>query len=259
MAGPLRFHVRPALRNPSLVVALEGWNDAGEAASTALRYVQRQTAAEPLAELDCEEYFDFTVRRPQVSVTGGVVRELEWPVTEFFYGPADADSDLVIGIGVEPHLRWRSFSDQLLRVVEELQVNRVALLGAYLADVLYSRPVDVTGVASSPDLLAKVGIQPTQYEGPTGMVGVLGYRLRQAGCEVASFWAGLPHYINVSPNPRGSLALIEKLAEFIGLKIDLAPLQKAAAQCEERVSAMVAADPELTEYVRQLKRREFAQ
>jgi len=260
MAGPLRFHVRPALRNPSMVLALEGWNDAGEAASTAVRYVQRQCAAEELAELDCEDYFDFTVRRPQVTVTGGVVRELEWPVTEFFYGPADAESDLVIAVGVEPHLRWRSFSDQLLRIVEELSINRVALLGAYLADVLYSRPVAVTGVASSPDLLAKVGVEPTpQYEGPTGMIGVLGCRLREAGCEVASFWAGLPHYISVSPNPRGSLALIEKLTDFIGLRIDLSPLQKAAAQCEERVSAMVAADPELTEYVRQLKRREFAQ
>ncbi len=242
-----------------MIIALEGWNDAGEAASTALRYIQKQIHAELLAELDCEEYFDFTVRRPHVTVDGGVVRDLEWPTTEFFYGPSDAKSDIVIAVGVEPHLRWRSFSDQFLAVVQELGITRVGLLGAYLADVLYSRPVEVTGVASSPDLLAKVGIEPTHYQGPSGMVGVLGYRFRTLGCEVASLWAGLPHYVNVSPNPRGSLALIEKLSEFIGLKIDLVPLRKAAAQCEERVSAMVAADPELSEYVRQLKRREFAQ
>ena len=253
----LRVHARPALRQPSLVLALEGWNDAGDAATTAVRYIAKQNAAECFAELDGEEYYDFTVRRPQVAVENGVVEDIEWPKGEFFSVPADSQSDLVLGVGVEPHLRWRSFCDEIIGLVDDLGIRRVALLGAYLADVLYSRPVAVSGVASSPDLLHKLAIEPTTYHGPTGMIGVLGYALRERGCEVASLWAGLPHYLNVSPNPRGSLALIEKLIEFLGLRIDLEPLRSAAAQCEERVSAMVAADPELAEYVRQLKRREF--
>ncbi len=250
---------QPELRKPTLVIALEGWNDAGEAATTAARYIARQNSGERFAELDGEEFYDFTVRRPQVEVDAGVVSKVTWPTNEFFSAPADAESDIVVGVGVEPHLRWRTFSDEVIGMVDDLGIQKVALLGAYLADVLYSRPVEVSGVASSPEVVSKLGIEPTTYHGPTGMIGVLGYRLREHGCEVASLWAGLPHYVNVSPNPRGSLALIEKLSEFVGLRVDLEPLRSAAAECEERVSAMVAADPELTEYVRQLKRREFAQ
>lgn len=259
MTGPLRVHHKPTLRNPSLVLALEGWNDAGEAATTAVRYIVKQSAAERFAELDGEPFYDFTVRRPQVTVEAGVVRDLEWPTNEFFHGPADAESEIVLGVGVEPHLRWHDFCEQILRVVDEFGIRRVALLGAFLADVLYSRPVTISGVASSPEILSKLAIDPTNYSGPTGMIGVLGYQLRERGLEVASLWAGLPHYINVSPNPRGSLALVEKLGEFVGLRVDLEPLRRAAAECEERISAMVAADPDLAEYVRQLKRREFAQ
>lgn len=255
----LRVSALPDLRAPTLVIALEGWSDAGEAATTALRYIAKQNSAESFAELDGEEYYDFTVRRPQVQVDAGVVHEMEWPTNEFFHAPANAETDVVLAVGVEPHLRWRSFSDEVIALAEDLGVKRVALLGAFLADVLYSRPVGVSGLASSAELLQKLAIEPTTYHGPTGMIGVLGYRFRERGYEVASLWAGLPHYINVSPNPRGSLALIEKLADFVGLRVDLEPLRSAAAECEERVSAMVAGDPELSEYVRQLKRREFAQ
>jgi predicted ATP-grasp superfamily ATP-dependent carboligase len=258
MSG-VRVFAQPELRKPTLVLALEGWNDAGEAATTAIRYIAKQNSGERFAELDGEDYYDFTVRRPQVAVDEGVVHEISWPTNEFFHAPADAESDVVLGVGVEPHLRWRTFSDEIIGLVDDLGIHKVALLGAFLADVLYSRPVEVSGVASSPAVLAKLAIEPTTYHGPTGMVGVLGYRLRERGCEVASLWAGLPHYVNVSPNPRGSLALIEKVSDFVGLRVDLEPLRGAAAECEERVSAMVAADPELSEYVRQLKRREFAQ
>jgi len=255
----LRVSAQPELRAPTLVLALEGWNDAGEAATTAVRYIAKQNSGERFAELDCEDYYDFTVRRPRVEVDAGVYHRFEWPTNEFFHAPANAESDIVLGVGVEPHLRWRTFSDQIIGLVDDLGIHKVALLGAYLAEVLYSRPVEVSGVASSKELLAKLAVQPTTYHGPTGMIGVLGHRLRERGCEVASLWAGLPHYVNVSPNPRGSLALIEKLSEFVGLRVDLEPLRRAAAECEERVSAMVAGDPELSEYVRQLKRREFAQ
>jgi hypothetical protein len=256
--------VRPTLREPALLLALEGWNDAGEAATTAVRFVAGEIGAAPLAEIDGEEYFDFTVRRPLVRVEDGIARGLEWPDCRFGYAAAPAapgaePRDLVTCDGVEPHLRWRDWSEHLLHLVDELGIRRVVLLGAFLGEVLYSRPVDVTGVASEPELLASLGVEPVRYAGPTGMIGVLGQRLRDRGCRVAALWAGLPHYVEVSPNPRGALALLERALPFLGIELDLEPLRSSARECEERISAMVSGDPELSEYVRELKRREFAQ
>jgi predicted ATP-grasp superfamily ATP-dependent carboligase len=255
---PLRFQVRPALREPALVLALEGWNDAGEAASTAARWIATETKAVPLAEIDPEEFYDFTVRRPEVTVEEGIVRRLEWPTSRFLYGACQG-RDLVVGLGIEPHVRWRAWSDQVLRVVREVGIRKVALLGAYLADVLYSRPVGVTSVASDEELLARLELEPVRYSGPTGMLGLLGSRLCEEGCQVLGLWAGLPHYIQLAPNARGALALVERVAPFLGLDFDLSPLQRSAGECEQRVSQMVSSDPELAEYVRELKRREFAQ
>jgi hypothetical protein len=181
--GPLRFHVRPALRDAALLIALEGWNDAGEAATTAVRFVANELGAAPLAEIDAEAYFDFTVRRPFSVVEDGVARGLEWPATRFRYAAARphgrvAGRDLVTCSGVEPHLRWRDWSDHVLRLVDAVGIQRVLLLGAFLGDVLYSRPVDVTGVASDAALLRELAVEPVRYAGPVGMIGVLGQRLR---------------------------------------------------------------------------------
>lgn len=260
--GPLRFHVHPTLHDPSLLLALEGWNDAGEAATTAVRFVADAIGAAPLAEIDAEEYFDFTVRRPLVTVEDGVARSLAWPSCRFAFAAAPAGReprDLVTCHGVEPHLRWRDWSDHVLALVDALGIRQIVLLGAFLGEVLYSRPVEVTGVASDATLLAALGVAPVRYAGPTGMIGVLGQRLRDRGCRVAALWAGLPHYVEVSPNPRGALALLERVLPFLGIPLDLAPLRASARECEDRISAMVSGDPELSEYVRELKRREFAQ
>jgi len=259
MPDALRMHVMPKLREPALLLAFEGWNDAGESASGAARYVERAVNAVPLAEIDGEEFFDFTVCRPRVRPGPGSAREVEWPGLRFRFGSLDGERDLVIGIGPEPHLRWRAFTNLAVRLVQQLGVRHVALLGAYLADVLYSRPVAITGFASAPELLERLQVAPSRYEGPTGIVGVLGERLQREGCEVLSLWAGLPHYISASPNPRGALALLQPLARHLGLKLDEEPLRGSAAEFEEKVNALVAEDPELAEYVRQLKRREFAQ
>jgi proteasome assembly chaperone (PAC2) family protein len=256
---PLRFFVRPDLRGASLVLAFEGWNDAGAAASSAVRFVERAIHAVPLAEIDCEEFLDFTVARPTVRLADGEARVVEWPHTRFHYGSIDLSRELVLGCGLEPHVRWRSFVDACLRLVEGLSIGRVVLLGAFLADVVYSRPVEVTGFASDPARLAALGAKRSGYEGPTGIVGVLAEGLRRMGVEVVSLWAGLPHYISAAPNPRGALALLHKLGELLGLKLDDEPLRREAASFEEKISALVAGDPELAEYVRQLKRREFAQ
>ena len=259
MNQSLRIHVEPTLSDPSMVAAFEGWGDAGEAATNAVRYVDAAIHSVPLAEIDGEEFLDLTVRRPLVRFGQDGMREIDWPATRFRYGSPDAAREVVAVQGIEPHLQWRKYCDLFAELVKRWKVRRVVLLGAYVADVVYSRPVGVTGFASADHLLEEIGVSASAYEGPTGIVGVLAERLRAEGVDVVSLWAGLPHYISASPNPRGALALVQKLTECTGMVIDEAPLRLEAAQFEEKISALVASDPELTEYVRQLKRREFAQ
>lgn len=259
MADALHLHVVPVLSGPVLVLAFDGWNDAGDSATTALRFIGDGLPMAPLAEIDPEEYYDFTVSRPTVRLGEDRVRQIEWPSFRFEYGSLQDRCDLILGIGGEPHLRWRSFCDDLLDLIDHLGVARVITLGAYLADVLYSRPVRVSGFAHPVETMDTLGIETSGYEGPTGIVGVLADRLRQRGIPVVSLWAGLPHYITVTPNPRGALALVQVLARTIDLPLDLAPLRDEAAEFEETIHQQVAANPALAEYVRELKKREFAQ
>ena len=156
------------------------------------------------------------------------------------------------------HLHWKAFIHEVESLIRVLRIRRVVLLGAFLADVLYTRPLKVSGFGP-PERLAELGVSPTDYQGPTGIVGVLGAELPKLGVEVTSFWAGLPHYITLSPNPRGMLALLHKLSGYLELPLDHSPLERQAAEFEEQVSKVVAADPELTAYIRELKRREFSQ
>lgn len=255
----LRLHVHPKLDAPALLLAFEGWNDAGEAATLAARSVARALGAAPLADLDAEDFYDFTVQRPRVELTDGGLRNIEWPRNRFLLGSLDADRELVVGLGIEPHLRWRTYSGLVVELARTLGVRRVVLLGAHLADVVYSRPVPVTGFASAPETLVRMGVEPSGYEGPTGIVGVLAEAFRAEELEVLSLWASLPHYIDASPNPRGALALVEKLAECLEVKIDDGELRDQTAGFERRISDLVSRDPELSEYVRQLKRRDFVQ
>lgn len=259
MGDPLRFEVRPELDEPALLLAFEGWNDAGESATSAAHYFSDAMRGAPLAEIDPEEFYDFTVNRPIVSLDAGGVRQIGWPTTRFRYGSLGPERPLIVGVGPEPHLRWRGYCDHVLRLVAECRVRRVVLLGAFLADVLYSLPVRVSGFSSDPALMDGLRVQPSGYEGPTGILGVLAGLLRETDCEVVSLWAGLPHYISAAPNPRGTLALIQKTCEYLDARTDETALQKSAAEFEQRISALVASDPSLTEYVKELKRREFAQ
>jgi proteasome assembly chaperone (PAC2) family protein len=259
MSDSLQMQVRPELRDPALILGFEGWNDAGEAATRAVRYVGESLQMVSLAKIDPEEFYDFTVQRPLVRLDQGSVRRIEWPSFEFQFGSQASGCEIVIGVGGEPHLRWRSFCDEVMRLVEDLGVRRVVLLGAYLADVLYSRPVRVTGFASEPELMERFSIEPTGYEGPTGIVGVLASRMRDAGLETVSLWAGLPHYIAATPNSRGVLALVHKVTQVLDFRVDEAPLQRSAAEFEGRIAELVASDPALAEYIKDLKRREFAQ
>ena len=161
-------------------------------------------------------------------------------------------------VGIEPHLRWRTYCDSVIDLARSLSVSRAFVLGAYQADVVYSQPVQVTGFATNSEEMDGLAVTNSDYQGPTGIVGVLGSRFEEEGIPVVSLWAGLPHYINVSPNPRGALALIQKLIQLIGVPIDEQPLRDSTVEFEERISKLVASDAELSEYVRQLKKREFA-
>lgn len=253
------MHVRPVLGEPTLMLAFEGWNDACEAASSAIEFVSVAVHGVPLADIDPDEHYDFTVRRPHVKYVNGEAKPVSWPSNEFRYGVSDEGVELITGLGVEPHLRWRSYCDSIVELAVDMGVQRCLLLGAYLADVVYSQPVSVTGFASDPALLEQFQIGPTSYEGPTGIVGVLFEALREEGVEVLSLWSGLPHYISATPNPRGTLALLRKVSQYLEIPFELGKLKEDSLRFEEEISKVVAGDEELSEYVKELKRREFAQ
>src|SRR5215211_4062471 len=200
------WHERPELRAPVMVCAFKGWNDAGEAATAALSYIRGSFEARDVGGIDPEEFYDFTAVRPTVRLTEGSVREIEWPENTFSVAPVPgADGDLVLLHGVEPSLRWRRFTEDVIGAARELGVRMVITLGALLADVPHSRPVAVTGLASDQSLVERLGFQRTTYEGPTGIVGVLHHSCARAGLPSASLWASVPHYVAAAPNPKVAL------------------------------------------------------
>lgn len=253
------MHVQPILGEPTLLLAFEGWNDACESASSAVHFINDTLRGVPLADIDPDDYYDFTVRRPTVEYRAGKSSAITWPSNEFRYGVTEDGLELITGLGVEPHMRWQSYCDAILELAVDMGVQRCLLLGAYLADVVYSQPVVVTGFASDTSLLEQFHVEPTSYEGPTGVVGVLASALEQEGVEVLALWAGLPHYISATPNPRGALALLRKVSQYLEIPFDLSKLKQDALRFEEEITKVVSSDDELSEYVKELKRREFAQ
>jgi proteasome assembly chaperone (PAC2) family protein len=253
------MHVQPILGEPTLILAFEGWNDACESASLALSFINETLRGVPLADIDPDDYYDFTVLRPEVQYRTGKSSAVVWPTNEFRYGVSEEGLELITGLGTEPHMRWRSYCEVIVELAVDMGVRRCLLLGAYLADVVYSQPVVINGFSSDPALLERFEVDPTSYEGPTGIVGVLSNALQDEGVEVLSLWAGLPHYISAAPNPRGALALLRKVSQYLEIPFDLQKMKEDALHFEEEISKVVAADDELTEYVKELKRREFAQ
>ena len=250
---------QPALRRPILILAFAGWNDAGQAATNAVRFAAEQLTATPFARVDPDDFYDFTVLRPQVRLAEGAQRTIDWNTLEVRAAQVPAVAhDFAFGWGPEPHLKWKAFCTLMLDLVRECDASMVVTLGGYLAEVLYSRPVPVTGFSTEPELLRHLDVGATRYEGPTGIVGVLAEHCRAAGLRHASLWAALPHYIAAAPNPRASLALLLRLCDLVQLPIDLQPLQDAAAAFEQQVTEAINGDPKLSAYVRELKRREFA-
>jgi proteasome assembly chaperone (PAC2) family protein len=245
---------RPELRAPVMVCAFKGWNDAGEAATAALSYIKGSFEARDVAEIDPEEFYDFTAVRPTVRLADGDVRKIEWPENTIAAAPVQgADADLVLFHGVEPSLRWRRFTDDVIGVARELGVGMVITLGALLADVPHSRPVAINGITSDELLLDRLGFEPPTYEGPTGIVGALQAACAEAGLPAVSLWASVPHYVAASPNPKVALALVRAFEGAAALAVDGGELEEAAEDYERQVTAAVASDPEVKAFVERLE------
>src|SRR5215212_10408527 len=256
MADELRIHSRPELEKPVLLAAFRGWNDGAQAASLAAGYLAKTWDAEQFAEIDPEDFFDFQATRPHVSLEDGLTRRIEWPETGFYHARPDGlDRDVVLLLGIEPNLRWRTFTELVVGLASDLDVELMITLGALLADVPHTRPSPVTGSATDSELVERLGLSASRYEGPTGIVGVLHDACRQAGIPSASLWAAVPHYVSLTPSPRGALALCERLGSLIGVGVEADELEEAARSYEEQVSEAVASDEETAAYVEELERR----
>jgi proteasome assembly chaperone (PAC2) family protein len=253
---PLQWERRPdGLRAPALVCAFKGWNDAGEAASAALSFVGAQLDAERFATIDPEEFVDFQATRPTVQLVEGLTREIIWPEFEVYEVRAPrAPRDLVLLSGPEPAIRWQTYCRTVVELAEALGVQIVVTLGSLLADVPHSRPVSITAHASDQALVDRLNANPPQYEGPTGIVGVLHSICADAGLPTASLWAAVPHYVAVVPNPKGALALVRALEQLVGVTMDASELESASAEYERQVSRAVEMDPDVQAFVERLER-----
>jgi proteasome assembly chaperone (PAC2) family protein len=252
----LRIDSRPSLERPVMIAAFRGWNDGGQGASLAGAYLARAWAGIEFASIDPENFYDFQATRPTVSLVDGFTRQIEWPENTFLYAPLPgAGRDAIIMLGVEPNLRWRTFSNLVASVAEQFGVELVITLGSLLADVPHTRPSPVTGSATDPELIEQLGLQASRYEGPTGMVGVLHDACAQAGLKSASLWAAVPHYVSLTPSPRAAKALVDRLAELLHADLDTAELDEAADAYAQQVSEAVASDDETAAYVQELERR----
>jgi predicted ATP-grasp superfamily ATP-dependent carboligase len=253
---PLRWERRPdSLRAPALVCAFKGWNDAGEAATSAVGFMGAALDASRFATIDAEDYVDFQATRPLVKLVDGRTRKVEWPEWEIYEARVPlAPRDLLILTGPEPSYRWRDFCGRVVELAEALGVQLVVTLGALLADVPHSRPVSVSAYASDPALVERLSLQAPTYEGPTGIVGVLQSACAEAGMPAASLWAAVPHYVAVAPNPKGALAILRRLESLVGVTVDASDLETAAVDYERQVSRAVELDPEVQAFVERLER-----
>lgn len=250
----LKVDAQPGLKSPVAVCAFTGWNDAASAATNAARFIVRRLGARKFATIDAEPFYDFKEQRPTVRITARGDRDLNWPANEFFYARnPTGPHDIVVFIGAEPALRWRTFTAAHAELFREVGAEMVVSLGALLADVPHSRPVRVTGSVMDESLSAQLNLQPSRYEGPTGIVGVLHTALRNEGLAGASLWANVPHYITTSQNPPATAALLRRLQPIVGMEWDLSELDAAAERFSDEVNTALSGNPEIEDYVRQLE------
>jgi PAC2 family protein len=247
-----------SFRQPILIMAFSGWNDAAESATTAARYLAQLWPTRPLASIDPEEFYHFGLSRPYVRYKPGSEneREIIWPATEFSISrPSALDCDLIVGVAIEPHLKWRTYCGAVLELVRHCRVSLVLTLGALLAEVAHSRPVRLSGSAHDPELASRLGVRPSRYEGPTGIVGVLNTVCRDERIRTASLWANVPHYVSGIENPKAALALVRRVLALLNAEADLSDLSEAASQFEQNLNGVVAQNAKIAEYVAKLERK----
>ena len=252
----LNVSFRPELKRPVLVAAFRGWNDGGQGASLGAAYLAKQWNAARFAEIEPESFFDFQAVRPHVSLVDGETRRVDWPDNGFFHASIPgADRDAVLLLGIEPNLRWKTFSGLVLELARDLGVEMVVTFGSLLADVPHTRPAPVTAAATDPKLVAELGLEASRYEGPTGIVGIVHDGCREADIASVSLWAAVPHYVSLAPSPRAALALVRRFGELMRIDVDLRELEQAAEEYAEQVSEAVSTDAETAAYVEELEQR----
>jgi len=250
----VRWSSRPRLRNPVIIAAFGGWNDAGEAATTAARHLADVWATRPFASIDAEEFYDFSSTRPHVRLVDGMHREIVWPSNELSASSVlGSDLDVVVLLGTEPQLRWRTFCAEVLEIATEINARMLITLGALLAEVPHSRPVSVIGTGADPTLIDRYNLQRSRYEGPTGIVGALHDACNTSGLPSLSLWAAVPAYVQGAPSPKAALALVERVGDVLELMIPTTALEIASAAYEREVDDVVTNDDDLTGYVRRLE------
>ena len=257
MTSPLVIETLPDnLRRPILIMAFEGWNDAAEAATTAARFLIGAWSAEKFARIDPEEFYHFGLARPQVRFKAGseTEREILWPATEFsIVQEPELARDVIVGVAIEPHLKWQTYCAMVLELASTCQVSLVLTLGALLAEVPHTKPVRLVGTATDPELARRLGIRPTRYEGPTGIVGVLNTTCREHGMATASLWANVPHYVSGIENPKAALALVQRVLGLLDAEVDLTDLEEATKQFEKNLAEIVSQNAKVAAYVKKLE------
>ena len=245
---------RPQLRRPQAILAWEGWNDACDAASGAVAYLLGQRDdPEPFAWIEPEEFYDFQVRRPHVEVDEGGTRSLSWPLTSAFAIETDTPHDLVLTLGEEPNLKWKTYTRSVARLLAESDVEMVVTLGAFIGQVAHTSPVPIVGVATDPALVERHNLQTSRYQGPTGIVGVMLEACREIGMPAVSLWGAAPHYLAANPNPKVMLALLSTAREVLDVEIDTTELEVAVEEFQAKVDEAMAENEDFTGYVQRLE------
>ena len=254
------LHERPDLAKPVLITAFAGWNDASEVASSAVRFLIKRFSAPKFASVDADDFFVFTETRPTVKVGEGGRRRIEWPANDLFYArDVSGGHDLVMLVGVEPQLHWKTFASSVLDLAKSLDVSLIVSLGGLLADVPHTVSPRITGSATQPEAQSKLlglGVHASTYEGPTGIVGVIGVAARERAIPTASIWGNVPHYISATGNPSITAAILRRVAVLLDLDLNLAELERQGVAFDAQVSEAIAKNPEVAEYVRRLEAKE---
>jgi proteasome assembly chaperone (PAC2) family protein len=253
---PLRILETPELHEPTLIAAFAGWSDAGGAATAAAQYLAERWRALRVAEIDAEDFYDFTQLRPMVRYVDDTRRRIDWPENAF-HSHQTPERDLIILNGIEPHLHWKAYVENVLEVIQRFNVKLVVTLGALFVEYPHTRPMRITGTAPDPLMQDRAGLYQRggRYEGPTGISGVLNVALRDRDIPAATIWANVPHYVSASPNPRATLGLLRSLTAMLEVEVPLRRMERASEAFDAQLNEATEKNAEVSEYVRSLEER----